>query len=183
MNRLGVADNTIILYTSDHGFLIGERGHSDCWLLYENSMRVPLVAYDPRSDVAQRGVRLEQMALNIDLAPTLLELAGLPVPAMVQGRSLLPLLHGEPVAWRDDVFCEHLFTTPEVIIPRCGVRSRDWKYLRYLDEEPVYEELYHLESDPDEARNLCSDRACAGDLERLRARCDELLRVAQGAAS
>ena len=58
-------------------------------------MRVPLVAYDPRSDVAQRGVRLEQMALNIDLAPTLLELAGLPVPAMVQGRSLLPLLHGD----------------------------------------------------------------------------------------
>ena len=184
LQRLGVADNTIILYTSDHGFLIGERGHSDCWLLYDNSMRVPLVVYDPRADAARRGVRLEQMALNIDLGPTLLELAGLPVPEMVQGRSLLPLLRGEPVAWRDDFFCEHLFTRPTVIIPRCeGVRSRDWKYIRYIDEEPLYEELYHLESDPDEARNLCPDRARAGDLERLRARCDELLQVAQGAAS
>ena len=103
---------------------------------------------------------------------------------MVQGRSLLPLLRGEPVAWRDDFFCEHLFTRPTVIIPRCeGVRSRDWKYIRYIDQDPLYEELYHLESDPDEARNLCSERAFAGDLERLRARCDELLQVAQGAAS
>ena len=184
LHRLGVADDTIILYTSDHGFLIGERGHSDCWLLYDNSMRVPLVVYDPRADVTQRGVRREQMALNIDLAPTMLELAGLPVPAMMQGRSLLPLLGGEPTAWRDDFFCEHLFTTPEVIIPRCeGVRSQDWKYIRYIDQEPLYEELYHLASDPDEARNLCSARARAGDLERLRARCDALLRVAQGAAS
>ena len=183
LQRLGVADNTIIMYTSDHGFLIGERGHSDCWLLYDNSMRVPLVVYDPRADAGQRGVRLEQMALNIDLGPTMLELAGLPVPEVAQGRSLLPLLRGDPVAWRDDFFCEHLFTTPTVIIPRCeGVRSRDWKYIRYLDQDPLYEELYHLESDPDEARNLRSDRAFAGDLERLRARCDELLGLAQGAA-
>ncbi len=179
LQRLGVADNTIIVYTSDQGFLIGERGHSDCWLLYDNSMRVPLVVYDPRSNAARRGVRLEQMALNIDLAPTMLELAGLPVPEMVQGRSLLPLLRGDPAAWRDDFFCEHLFTTPTVIIPRCeGVRSRDWKYIRYIDQDPLHEELFHLESDPDEARNLSTDAAHAGDLKRLRARCDELLRLA-----
>lgn len=183
LTRLGVADNTVIIYTSDHGFLIGERGYSDCWLLYENSIRVPLVVYDPRSAAGQRGLRPEQMALNIDLAPTMLELAGLPVPAMMQGRSLLPLLCGEPAAWRDDFFCEHLFTTPRVIIPRCeGVRSRDWKYIRYIDEQPVYEELYHLASDPGEVRNLYSDPTRSRDLERMRARCDELLRVAQGAA-
>ena len=184
LSRLGAADNTIILYTSDHGFLIGERGFSDCWLLYDSSMRVPLVVYDPRADAVQRGIRLEQMALNIDLAPTMLELAGLPVPMMMQGRSLVPLLRGEQAAWRDEFFCEHLFTTPEVVIPRCeGVRSRDWKYIRYIDEDPIYEELYHLESDPDESHDLCSDRARAGDLERLRARCDELLRVVQGEPS
>lgn len=184
LSRLGTADNTIILYTSDHGFLIGERGLSDCWLLYESSMRVPLVVYDPRADAVKRGVRLEQMALNIDLAPTMLELAGLPVPKVMQGRSLVPLLRGEQAAWRDDFFCEHLFATPEVVIPRCeGVHSRDWKYIRYIDEDPIYEELYHLESDPDEAHDLCSDRARAGDLERLRERCDELLRVAQGEPS
>lgn len=184
LSRLGTADNTIILYTSDHGFLIGERGLSDCWLLYESSMRVPLVVYDPRADAVKRGVRLEQIALNIDLAPTMLELAGLPVPKVMQGLSLVPLLRGEQAAWRDDFFCEHLFATPEVVIPRCeGVHSRDWKYIRYIDEDPIYEELYHLESDPDEAHDLCSDRARAGDLERLRERCDELLRVAQGEPS
>ena len=181
LERLGMADNTIIVFTSDHGFLIGERGYSDCWLLYENSMRVPLVIYDPRSDASGRGIRVEQMALNIDLSPTMLELAGVEVPAIVQGRSLLPLLHGEQPAWREDFFCEHLFNTPEVIIPRCeGVRSRKWKYIRYIDEDPVYEELFHLPSDPEEIHNLGGNPGYSTELDRLRKRCDQLLMVARG---
>lgn len=181
LERLGVADNTVIFYTSDHGFLIGERGYSDCWLLYENSMRVPLVIYDPRADESAQGIVCDQMALNIDFSPTILELAGIEVPEIVHGRSLLPLIRGERPEWRLDFFCEHLFTTPEVIIPRCeGVRSCKWKYIRYIDEDPVYEEVYDLEKDPEEVENLRDNPAYAGELERLRNRCDALLSEAKG---
>ena len=100
---------------------------------------------------------------------------------MVHGRSLLPLIRGERPEWRFDFFCEHLFTTPEVIIPRCeGVRSCKWKYIRYIDEDPLYEEVYDLEKDPEEVENLRNNPAYAGELERLRNRCDALLSEATG---
>ena len=181
LERLGVAEDTVIIYTSDHGFLVGERGYSDCWLLYENSMRVPLVIYDPRADGSAQGIAPDQMALNIDLSPTILELAGIEVPEMVQGKSLVALMRGEEPQWREDFFCEHLFTIPRIIIPRCeGVRSPKWKYIRYIDEDPVYEELYDLEKDAEEVNNLRDDPAYAGELTRLRNRCDELLSEAKG---
>ena len=181
LERQGVAENTVIFYTADHGFLTGERGYSDCWLLYENSMRVPLVICDPRADESAQGTVANQMALNIDLAPTMLELAGIEVPEIVQGKSLLPLMRGEQPAWREDFFCEHLFNTPEFIIPRSeGVRSQKWKYIRYIDEDPIYEELYDLESDPEEAENLRDAPVYAAELERLRDRCDQLLGEAKG---
>ena len=181
LERLGLAGNTVIIFTSDHGFLIGERGYSDCWLLYENSLRVPLVICDPRVDASARGVIVDHMALNIDLSPTMLELAGIDVPERVQGRSLLPLLRGENPVWREDFFCEHLFNTPTVVIPRSeGVRSQKWKYIRYVDEDPVYEELFDLEKDHDEAENLSENPVFAGKLSRMRSRCDKRLGEAKG---
>ena len=93
----------------------------------------------------------------------------------------MPLLRGEQPEWREDFFCEHLFTIPEIIIPRCErVRSRKWKYIRYIDEDPVYEELYDLERDTEEVENLPDNPAYAGELTRLRNRCDELLSEAKG---
>ena len=177
LERLGELDNTIILFTADHGFLVGERGYSDCWLMYEGSLRVPLVICDPRVNAAARGIVRDELALNVDLSPTMLELAGIEVPQIVQGNSLAPLLIGERPDWRQDFFCEHLFQTPEIVIPRSeGVRTRRWKYIRYFDQDPVWEELYDLEQDPHEAQNLRGEPACAEELTRLRLRCDELLR-------
>ena len=182
LERWGMADNTVIIFTSDHGFMIGERGYSDCWLLYEGSLRVPLVVCDLRPDAPAQGIVSDQLALNIDLSPTMLELAGLEVPPMVQGNSLVPLLRGENPAWRDDFFCEHLFNTPNIVIPPSeGVRSNKWKYIRYFTQDPLYEELFDLEADPDETQNMCQNPAYAKDLDRLRLRCDQLLAEARGA--
>jgi arylsulfatase A-like enzyme len=114
------------------------------------------------------------MALNIDVAPTLLDLAGLAAPDAMQGRSLLPLLGGEPPAdWRTDFFVEHLMDHVQ-IVKHEGVRGERFKYARYFQIDPVYEELYDLEADPLETRNLVPDAAFADVLEAMRARCDEL---------
>jgi arylsulfatase A-like enzyme len=114
------------------------------------------------------------MALNVDLAPTLLDLAGLALPKATQGRSLVPLLKGEkPPEWRTDFFHEHLFDHPQ--IPKYeGVRTERHTYLRYFEQQPVYEELYDHVADPDEERNLVGDPAHAALLDRLRTRCNEL---------
>jgi len=156
IKRLGMDKNTVIIFMSDNGMFFGERGFSDCWLLYEESIRVPLIVFDPGADEEVRGITLEQMALNVDIAPTILELAGLKVPHEMQGRSLAPLLRGQKPEWRNDLFCEHLFEHPK--IPRSeGVRTERWKYIRYFEQQPVYEELYELKNDPHETVNLSSN--------------------------
>ncbi len=180
LERQGLSDNTIIFFTSDHGFMIGERGYSDCWLMYDGSLRVPLIIYDPRVNPSARGIIRNELALNIDLSPTILELAGIEVPPMVQGKSLVPLLYGNQLPWRQDFFCEHVFNTPTIVIPRSeGVRTQRWKYIRYFDQNPIWEELYDLKKDPEEAHNLRDDPNCVLKLDKLRKRCDELLRSIQ----
>ena len=174
LERLSMADNTIVIFSSDHGMFYGERGLCDCWLLNEESLRVPLIVFDPRA-VASRGTTRDEMALNIDIAPTILDLAGLPIPKGTQGRSLVPLLAGRDVDvnWRSDFFCEHLFDHPD--IPKSeGVRTERWKYIRYFEQQPVYEELYDLESDPSESVNLVEESEFAEQLRGLRDRCDRL---------
>lgn len=107
------------------------------------------------------------MALNIDVAPTLLELAGLEPSASMQGRSLLPLVHGDSPPWRTDFFYEHLFEHPR--IPRMeGVRTERWKYIRYIDEDPALEELYDLRRDPSELENLARRAEWRPMLDTLR---------------
>ena len=197
LDSLGVADSTVIIFTSDNGMFFGERGLSDCWLLYEDSIRVPLVVMDPRFDESRRGARVDELALNIDISPTIIELAGIDVPEAVQGRSLLPLLAGTSDGWRQDFYCEHLFEHP--LIPKSeGVRTTRWKYIKYVelpasDEEQQregnavkggigrrvrggnrYEELYDLESDPLEADNVIDDPRCQETLDRLVRRFAEL---------
>ncbi|MGQ9576858.1 MAG: sulfatase family protein [Thermoguttaceae bacterium] len=153
LGERGLAERTVILFTSDNGFYLGERGFAGKWHPHEVSIRVPLVVFDPRPGGAQRGTRRDEMALSIDLAPTILEMAGLEVPAAMQGRSLVPLLRGEQPPWRSEFYYEHLFQHPR--IPRSeAVRDQQYKYIRFVDSEPLYEELYDLAADPDEARNL-----------------------------
>lgn len=181
LKNLGLDENTVIIFMSDNGMMYGERGLSDCWLMYEESIRIPLIFFNPRSKKKLRGIKVDQMALNVDIAPTILELAGVEIPEMIQGRSLVPLLSGQKPEWRTDFFYEHMFRTPTLPIPRSeGVRTERWKYIRYIDQMPVYKELYDLKNDPHETVNLIDEPKYAKELDKLRERCDELLQKAKG---
>lgn len=174
VGALGMSGETVVVFASDNGMFFGERGLSDCWLLYEDSIRVPLIVLDPRAASSRRGATSKHLVLNIDIAPTLLEIAGAPAPASLQGRSLVPLIEGRKVEWRTDFLCEHLFEHEK--IPRSdGVRSNRWKYIRYFDQSPVHEELYDLERDPLETRNLARDPDHRETLEQLRVRRRQLV--------
>ena len=167
LEEKGVAENTIILYHGDNGFYLGERGFAGKWYPHEVSLRVPLVIYDPRLPAAQRGTRRDQTALSIDLAPTMLAMAGVEIPKRMQGENLMPVLEGKSPAWRTEFFYEHLFN--HKTIPRTeGVRDQRYKYIRFVDSEPLYEELYDLEKDPDEADNLAKSFEHTKTLEAMR---------------
>ena len=173
LERLKLRENTVIIFSSDNGYFLGERGFAGKWLMYEESIRVPLIVSYPGMRKERHGVCVEQMALNVDVAPTILGLAGVDVPAKMQGRSLAPLLKGEKTPWRSDFFYEHLFKTKR--IPKTeGVRTERWKYIRYFQQQPAHEELYDLAIDSHEERNLADDRRHQERLASLRKRCDEL---------
>jgi len=166
----GVADNTIIVFTADNGHYLGDHGLWGKWTPYEGSIRVPLIVFDPRGPAEQRGTKRNEMVLNIDFAPTLLSLAGCPIPAVMQGRNFSPLLRGEHPAWRSDWFYEHTWTADGRIAPSEAVRSEEWKYIRFIGETPVVEQLFNLKSDPEEMNNRIADGDCAAVLERMRAK-------------
>jgi arylsulfatase A-like enzyme len=177
--ELGLDATTVILHTSDNGFFLGEHGLAGKWLMYEESIRTPLIIRDPRLPVLMRGRTCEDMTLNIDVAPTLFDLAGVAIRPPVQGRSLCPLLKGAPVPWREDWFYEHLYGH-EGKIPRSeGVRTKRWKYIRYLDRDPPYEELYDLKRDPYEEDNVVAvkeNKSVVGCLRRRWQECREGLK-------
>jgi arylsulfatase A-like enzyme len=176
LRRLNLEDNTIIILTGDNGFYLGEHGLAGKWFPHEESIRVPLVVFDPGADTKLRGLICDQIVLNVDIAPTILELTGLPIPQQMQGRSLLPLLKGKKPRWRTDFFYEHLFK--HKTIPRSeAVRTHRFKYARYIDYG--YEELYDLPADPHETTNLAQDDKYRQTLQALRKRCDNLAQQAE----
>lgn len=169
LERRGLAQNTVILYAGDNGFYLGEHGLAGKWFMHEESIRVPLIIYDPRAPRRRRGLQIEPMALNIDIAPTLLNYAGVEAPPAMQGRTLQPMIAGHRIAWRADWFYAHLFQ--HNWIPKTeGVRSSDWKYTEYLGEDPRFEELFNMRKDPHETRNLAQDPAYARHLDSMRRR-------------
>jgi len=170
LRRMNADANTVILYTSDNGFYLGERGLAGKWLMHEESIRTPMIIHDPRLPAAARGRRVAEMALNIDLAPTLWHLAGISQPPPTQGRNLYPLVEGHKTAWRKEWFYEHHYDNRGWIPPTEGVRGERWKYTRYLDTSPVFEELFDLETDPHEERNLARQAAHSARLEEMRGR-------------
>jgi arylsulfatase A-like enzyme len=172
LKALGVDDNTVILYTADHGSFYGEHGFGGKWLMHEESIRTPMILFDPRAPANHRGTVCDEMALNIDVPATLLDLAGIATPIGMQGKSVLPLARSERPNWRSEWFYEHHFRdgNPPAIIASEGVRTADWKYIRYIDIKPVYEQLFDLKNDPREETNLAGDAKHAARLEEMRAR-------------
>ncbi len=173
LEKLALADNTVVISMADNGYYAGSRGFAGKWSHYEESLRVPLIISDPRPGGA-RGRREKAVALNVDIAPTILALADERVPGGYGGAELGRLLRGGAApAPRADFFCEHRMDHRS--IPKWeGVRGPRYKYARYYEQDPPFEFLHDLESDPDEMRNLAPDPAHRDALEAMRKRCAEL---------
>ncbi len=185
LKQHGFDDNTIIVFTSDHGFFLGEYGFAGKWTPHDVSIRVPLVIFDPTA-TSTAGTRRSEMALSLDMAPTILAFAGVAAPDVMQGVNLRPLVQGNtPSDWRQSFFYEHWFTARGQIVPSEGMRDRRWKYARYLvpgkekEGEQRWEELYDLQTDPHETVNLAADSRYADTLALKRKAWEELREAAR----
>jgi len=168
LQQTGRSDNTIVVFTADQGMYLGARGLAGKWFGHETSIRIPLIVHDPRMPVSQKGTSREEMALMTDFHPTILEWAGLHASDEVQGRSLVPILQEDTLEnWRTEFFYEH-HSFPDRIPRSEGVRTENFKYLRYIDSEPLFEELYDLNADPTEGVNLADKPAYSELLNEMR---------------
>ena len=175
LDRLGLTDSTLVIFCGDNGYYMAERGFAGKWSHYEQSLRVPLIVYDPQQDEALQGTVQNEIALNLDVAATIVDAAGLDVPASYQGQSLLPIVEGlDKAPWRRDFLIEHLMHYPQGIPKYEGVRGERWVYARYFEQEPAYEFLHDLKNDPDQLKNLAGEPAYAEQLESMRKRCFEI---------
>jgi hypothetical protein len=155
----------------DNGFFLGERQISGKWLMYENSIRVPLVIYDPRN-VEHKDV--DNMALNIDIPSTILDYANIEAPKHWHGTSLKPLTEkNNTKKTRDTILIEHIWDFEHIPASE-GVRTEEWKYFRYVENKSI-EELYNIKEDPREINNLVKDLNYQETLGKLRSKCDELI--------
>lgn len=170
LRNLEQHENTIIILSSDNGYFLGERGFAGKWLMHDVSIRVPLIIYDPRFPLSQKGSIREELALNIDIPATILDMACLETPSTMEGTSLIPVLGRKVKEWRKEIFCEHLWDNAEIPQSEC-IRTLRWKYIRY-PQHPDFEELYDLKSDPKETHNLVSKAVYSSVLKELREKCD-----------
>jgi len=157
LDQLKLADNTIVIYTSDNGYYLGEHTLGDKRSAYEESMRIPLLLRYPRLATA-KGKTTDAMVLNIDLAPTLLDFAGVPIPPTMQGKSWRPLLESKTTdaAWRPVFFYEYFYEKNYATPTITAIRSGDSKLVKYPGHED-WTEMFDLKSDHYEIHNLAND--------------------------
>ena len=161
----GMDRNTVIIFLGDNGYFLGERGLADKWLMYEPSIRVPMVIHDPRQ---RRHREVTEMVLNTDVSATILDIAGVVRPASYHGQSLIPMIEGKrPSVNRDTVLIEHLWVFDQIPASE-GIRTTGWKYFRYVDDQSL-EFLFDLSVDPEEKVNLAGDKRYATKLAAMRA--------------
>jgi arylsulfatase A-like enzyme len=171
LKEQGLADNTVIIFMGDNGYFLGDRGYADKWLMYEQSIRVPMMIYDPRQPASSRGKTLEEMVLNVDVTPTILKLAGLAVPERYAGKSLTEFYNGSPKNWRNSIFCEHRLEGNPLLLKTECFRDNNWKFIRYEDH-PEFYELYNLKEDVHEAHNLAFDKKYRDRVRDYAKKCD-----------
>src|SRR5487761_1941455 len=153
LEQMRIADNTVIVYSADHGIFNGEHGFAGKWFGHEESLRIPLIIHDPRLPAEKRGKRSRATTLNIDLHPTLLELAGV-AAAPPQGQSLAHYLQDPQARGRSVFYFEHRFPNHGWIPSSEGIRTSRWKYTRYTDVAAPFEECYDLRGNSIETENL-----------------------------
>ncbi|MGZ0710041.1 sulfatase-like hydrolase/transferase [Coraliomargarita sp. W4R53] len=173
LKEQGLADNTVILFTADNGHFKGEHGLAGKWLMYEAGHRVPGFIYDPRKNGGR--VSLDKV-ITTDFSATMLALAGLEVPSSISGENLMVEyddVSKQPL-WRDAVYHEHPYSHGGRIPPSVGIRESQYVYIRYTEEDPVFEQIFDTYADPNELNNLATNPEYAGLLKRLRNRCDAM---------
>ncbi len=153
LDKNGLSENTVVIYASDQGFYMGEHGWFDKRFMYEQSFRTPFVMRYP--GVIKPGTAVNKMILNIDFAPTLLDIAGVQVPADIQGKSFLPVLKSkQDVPWRDEVYYHYYeYPEPHHVSPHFGIRTQQYKLIRFYGPADFWE-LYDLKKDPGELQNI-----------------------------
>ncbi len=162
----GLDENTIVIYSADNGYYMGDRGFQGKWSHYDQALHVPLIINDPRMKSELRGRVLYETAISLDIPATILDLAGVMVPEKYQGASLTPFLNGEtPANWRTDFFCEH-HANPKQIATWFGVRDNRYTYANYYDDGA--ELLYDRIADPTELVNLADNPDYKAVLQSLR---------------
>jgi arylsulfatase A-like enzyme len=168
LDESGLAENTVIIYTSDQGFFLGDHGWYDKRFMYEESLRMPLVVRYPER--IEPGLVNENIVANLDLAPTFLELAGVKIPSDMQGQSLKDLLLNEHIDdWRQSLYY-HYYEYPAVHMAKrhYGVRTQQYKLMHFYYDIDAWE-LYDLEKDPNEINNVYDDSAYADVVTELKA--------------
>jgi N-acetylglucosamine-6-sulfatase len=166
LDATGLAENTLVIYCSDQGFYLGEHGWYDKRWMYEESLRMPFLVRWPAG--IDPGTRVEQMIQNLDYAPTFLELARVEPPPDLQGESLVDLMGGgEPADWRSSIYYHYYeFPQPHRVAPHYGVRTERYKLVYYY--ETAEWEMFDLETDPAEMRNVYDDPAHASTVADLK---------------
>ncbi|MFM7152243.1 MAG: sulfatase/phosphatase domain-containing protein, partial [Gemmataceae bacterium] len=169
-----LTDNTVVIYTSDQGFFLGEHNWYDKRFMYEESLRMPFLVRWPKS--IKPGSRCDSMVVNVDFAPTFLEMAGRSAPRDIQGRSIVPLLRGEsPADWRTAIYYRYYhYPHHHQVQPHYGIRTDRHKliYFNKLDQW----EFYDLKTDPGEMNNLYGIDQHAKTVEELK---EKLARLKQ----
>lgn len=172
LDEAGLSGNTVLVYTSDQGFFLGDHGWFDKRWMYEESLRTPLMMRWP--GVARAGSRNENMVMNLDIAETFLDLAGVAQPSSMQGLSMVPLLRGEsPASWRKSIYYQY-FEYPgwHAVRRQYGVRTKQYKLIHYYEIGEW--ELFDLARDPEELTSVYDVPAYAGVVRALRIELDNL---------
>ena len=167
LDQSGLAENTIVIYTSDQGFYLGEHGWFDKRFMYEESLRTPLLVRWPGH--TPPGSVCEKMVLNLDFPETFLDVAGVPIPEDMQGRSLKPLLEGkDPPDWRTSIYYRYYeYPGPHMVHKHYGVRTERYKLIYFYEIDEW--ELYDLQKDPHELHNVYGDPQYADVVRELKA--------------
>lgn len=173
LKESGLDKNTVVIYTSDQGFYLGEHGWFDKRFMYEESYRTPLLVAWP--GVTKPGSVSKEMVSNLDFAETFLEIAGIPVPGDMQGMSMVPLLRGNPVSWRKEHYY-HYYEYPGVhnVRRHYGISTSRYKLIHFYYDIDEWE-MYDLEKDPHELKNVYHDSSYADVRKILHHKLDSIM--------
>ena len=169
LKKHGIEKNTVVIYTSDNGFFCGSHGYGSKVLPYEESSRVPLIIFDPRHANSGKKIRCEALTGNVDFAPTILALAGLPRPDNMDGKNLMPLYDDPKASIHESLPLINVWG--QAPTHSLAVVTKDWKYIYWPYAAKGFkptEELYNTTRDPLELKNVFDEPGSQGDLERMR---------------